>query len=177
MRVRVLLHCALYGRRVHYAVVAPQRNLTVIHILRVMCICWVASGCLPTSPSEEDDFLRNRELWEASRPTTYEFIFQRSSCECLPEWTIAMKIVVNEGQIQSVASLSSGEEISGVTHRAQTIGELFAEIERALDQGAYHVDVTYDRQLGYPTSIFINQDQQHVDDEVSYTARDLRVVD
>lgn len=134
-------------------------------------------ACLPTGPSTRDDFLRNRQRWEERRPAAYEFVFQRSSCECLPERTIPMQVTVREGRIDSVVELQTGEPISAETHGALRIDDLFALIQQAIDQGAYRISVSYDRDLGYPTSIVLDHDAQIADDEIEFSSRELRAVD
>jgi hypothetical protein len=134
------------------------------------------AACLPTAPSGRDELRHNLGRWEARQPAAYEFVFQRSSCECLPEWTVPLRITVREGRITSVVDLSTGEAGSAEAHRAMSIDDLFSTIERAFDQGAYRVSVSYDRELGHPTSVFLDYGREGVDDEVAFSVGDLRAV-
>ena len=42
---------------------------------------------------------------------------------------------------------------------------MFGEIEKALDDGAFSVDATYDPELGYPTEYFIDVEELMADEE------------
>jgi hypothetical protein len=112
---------------------------------------------MPTSPSQEDAYRRNRERWEALRPAAYEFVFQRLLCECLPGWTVPMRVPVREGPVQSIRAVQGDEVIPATPGLALSIEEIFDFIGRSIDQGALEVDVKYDRKLGYPSSTYINE--------------------
>jgi hypothetical protein len=132
------------------------------------------AACLPTSPSEEEAYRRNRERWEALGPAAYEFVFQRSACECLLEWTVPMRVTVREAQIQSIRAVQSDDELPATPGLALSIEEIFDFIGRAIDQGARQVDVKYDRRLGYPSSAYINKGA--VDAQVRLSVTELRAV-
>jgi hypothetical protein len=149
----------------------------MIHAFRVLCLCVLLAGCLPTGPSDWDELRRSQERWQARQPTTYAFVFQRSCGECLPEATVPLLITVHERQIRSVVNQQTGEPVSAEVYQPKRIEDLFAIVEAVLEQGAYRMSVSYDRNLGYPTSIFINYDRQMVDDEIGYSARELHAVD
>jgi hypothetical protein len=135
------------------------------------------AGCLPTGAAiPEAEFAKNRAIWESHAPAAYEFTFRRS-CECLPEQTIPVRVTVRDGQIQSVVSQVSGEPVAPESHRTLEIEGLFTRIGAALDSGAHRVVVTYDPVYGYPASVLIDEHPRSVDDEVYFTATDLRIVD
>lgn len=148
----------------------------MISLVRAVCAGLVLSGCLPTSPSAEDDFRRNRERWDARQPARYEFFLERGACECPAEWTTPLKVEVHDRQIRSVTNLLDGREVSATEHRAPSIDDLFDQIQSALDRGAHSVEVTYDPRLGHPTSVLIDEDPQMVDDQLSLTIRALRAL-
>jgi hypothetical protein len=142
----------------------------------LLCAASLLSACSPTGVSDGDELQRNRERWEALRPASYEFSFQRSSCECLPEWTLPLRVTVEGGEIISVIDLQSGELVSAEATQALTISDLFELVQGALAQDAYQLLVTYDRSLGYPTFIRIDRHPQSVDDEVAISSGEFRAV-
>lgn len=85
-----------------------------------------------------------------------------------------MRVTVRAGDVESVIEVQSGEEVSPATHRPMTIEGIFAEIEDALNARAHAVEVSYDPDLGYPVEVFIDHHETMVDDEIAYTASDLR---
>jgi len=57
--------------------------------------------------------------------------------------------------------------------RYHTIEELFALLARAVAAGAAQIDVEFDTILGYPTSLYIDQDRRIGDDEQWIVASDV----
>lgn len=149
----------------------------MVQRFRALCLGVFLSGCLPTGPSEWDELRRNQERWQAHQPTTYEFVLQRSCGECLPEATVPLLVTVHERRIRSVVKQQTGEPVSAEVSQAKRIEDLFTIVQSALEQRVYRLAVSYDPALGYPASISIDHDRQVVDDEIGYSARELRSVD
>ncbi len=134
-------------------------------------------GCgLLTGPDDQKEFERNLRRWESRGPSKYTFDFHRFGCECPPDFTIPLRITVEDREIQTVVNLRTGVLSAAETHQAMTVDELFLRIARALEQGAVHLSVVYDDELGYPTSISIDHDRKIADDEISYSVSALQVV-
>jgi hypothetical protein len=57
-----------------------------------------------------------------------------------------------------------------------TIDGLFDELQAAIDFPAFSIQAQFDSTFGYPTSIGIDLNGQFFDDEVFYTAGDLRMI-
>jgi hypothetical protein len=106
------------------------------------------------------------QLWADHGPRDYELVIQRSTCECLPEWLVPIRLTVRDGQIHGVVHHETGDTITTPPYHAMTIEGLFAVIEDAINQYAHEVDVRYHGESGYPTSIFIDHHPDHVDDEL-----------
>lgn len=139
------------------------------------CIALALSACMLTGPSEQDELRYNRARWEARRPATYEFVFQRM-CYCLPTETTPKRVTVVKGRISSVVDLQTGEPVTSERSLALSIEDLFVEVESALERGVDRVSVRYHPVLGYPISIHINNHVQVIDEIVTFTAKDVRAV-
>ena len=146
-------------------------------MLRVAIAAAMLAGCSPTGPDEADELRRNQAVWEARGPGRYEVVVQRSSCECLPEWLIPIRLTVNERQVVSVVDDQTRQPIAGDLYHAMSVEELFTLIHDAIQRGAYRVAAAYHPELGYPTSIYIDYDRLAVDEELTLSVRDLLVVD
>jgi hypothetical protein len=142
----------------------------------VLMMVGSVAACIPTGV-EEVNLSSNTGRWAAMRPQHYEFTYQRSGCECLAEWTVPMRVLVHDREIQSVVNIGTGQLIASTVHQAKTIDDLFDLIEEATARDAFRLAVTYDAELGYPTSIFVDFRAEVADDEAFYSARDLRAVD
>jgi hypothetical protein len=146
-------------------------------MLRVSMAAALLAGCSPTGPDEADQLRRNMVLWEARGPAQYEVVIQRSSCECLPEWLLPIRLTVSGQQVLSVVDDQTRQPITDDLYHAMSVDELFALIQDALARSADRVAVTYHPVLGYPTSIFIDYDRAAVDEELTLSVRDLLAVD
>jgi hypothetical protein len=99
-----------------------------------------------------------KALW-ASRPFTNYTYEIRTSCFCPPEVTQWARVEVRNGAVVDVDAVDADPAFPITTLSYWTpIDTLFSDIERALSSGGFssvyaRVDVTYDAQLGFPTSI------------------------
>jgi hypothetical protein len=122
----------------------------------------------PSAPERELNLARRR--WAQQQPHAYTLTVSRS-CECLPEMSGPVVVVVRDGQVESRHYVSSGEPVTSTYAGLFPIVEgLFALIDEALRQDAAKLDVDYDPTLGYPVRIAIDRDATMVDDEVTYNA-------
>ena len=95
-----------------------------------------------------------RMLWEVAGSWSYEYTFQQS-CNCPPEKMQPILIqVVNYENI-----------LEGELGDLPTILDLFDQIQRAIDEKAFDVVVTYDKTYGYPAKIYIDYSEYVTDDE------------
>lgn len=149
----------------------------MIRTRRSLLLTVVLAACSVTGPSDErDDLRRNRERWNAQRILSYEYVLQQS-CFCPPELVRPVRVVVREGQVVSVADAERSTPLSMDRSRTLTVDELFARIQDALDRDAAEVRVQYHPELGYPTSISIDYSRRVIDEELSFTAGELRRVE
>lgn len=155
----------------------PQlRSRCLTLAIAVTALLAGVTSCAITGPSATDEELelaRNRQRWASSNTHDYEFDFRRS-CFCPPEATEQVRIVVRQDAIVSVVRLRDGQPATTSFTVWPRVDELFAEVQRLLEEGPGRLDVSYDPTLGYPRSIVVDVLLMAVDDEYSLTAGNLR---
>jgi hypothetical protein len=109
---------------------------------------------------------RNRNKWNDLELVDYDYSLQ-VSCLCFPGYTSPKIIQVRDSRIVFVAELETGEEASYTDH--DTVDDLFAAIQRAIDNSYSDIDVEYDERLGYPMEVSTNPSIQISDAAVTYT--------
>lgn len=137
----------------------------------------ILSGCSITGTSarttEERELTRNRQRWASAGVHDYEFDFQRT-CFCLPESTNQVRITVRQDAIASVVRVSDGQPAGTSNIVWPRVDELFAEVQKTLEQGAERLEVTYDPTYGYPRSIVVDRELMAVDGGYALTSGNLR---
>jgi hypothetical protein len=99
-----------------------------------------------------------KQLWLARSFTDYTYEI-RTSCFCPPEVSQWARVEVRSGAVVDVNAVDPDPNFPITTLSYwQPIDTLFADIERAIADNGFtsvyaRVDVTYDAQLGFPTSI------------------------
>jgi hypothetical protein len=139
----------------------------------IVTLLAASPACSPTAPDEAVELSVGMARWETVRPAAYELVLERTGCECLPEWLIPVRVTVQGHQVTSVVNEQTGEPVVTEIYHAMSVDELFDVIEDAIVRDADTLEVTYDRQLGYPTSISIDYDRNVADDELLITAHSL----
>ena len=161
----------------------------------LLLLAAVAAGCsgpvkgtgpdvegLLTRGSAQADLDAARAIWAQRKPAVYRFVVRRS-CECLPDATRAMRIQVRRhggapGElVESVTFADDGKPVPEIARPpVLTVDGMLALIERAIDERAARIVVTYDARFGYPRSIAIDWDPQMADEEDSYVLSNLEVI-
>jgi hypothetical protein len=138
---------------------------------------FLASSCGLVEPDGQPDELeRQREQWRSQDIQHYSMEF-RASCFCGAEFTDLVIVDVVDDSIQSVSVKETGLPVQFMPADAWlTVEELFDAVERALENDAHEIEVTYDADLGYPDFIFIDHEEMAIDDEVGYRVLALSVV-
>jgi hypothetical protein len=123
------------------------------------------AGCLFTTDGIDDE----RETWRSQGIADYQVQF-RLICFCAREATEPVILQVRNRALVSVTRVADGAAIdpSQWTGRYYTVDELFVLIEDARERGAAQVRVSYDRALGYPTEVFLDQSAGVADDERTF---------
>ncbi len=139
---------------------------------------FVGNIAFPLDPFEEERraLEENRSKWNKAGISAYAFQFQRI-CFCLDELTRKVTLIVNNNWIQSYRYTSDDTEVdTPYKQYFLSIDQLFTLIEDAMARGVFTLDVSYDPDLGFPTSISIDEIPCAVDDEFAITAAGLQPI-
>lgn len=124
------------------------------------------------------EFTDNRQQWEqiTSDPqASVEYTIQRSTFSPV-DFNRPVNVVEQGGEIVSATFADTGEAVpQNVFDSLDTIDDVFERLENAYENNAATVNVTYDEQFGYPTSVFIDQDERIADEEVGYTISNVAI--
>lgn len=137
-----------------------------------LALACATSGCSdPTGPERELE--ANRELWEAVGPASYVFDYH-VVCYCPPEITRAVMIEVEDDAVVAANYVDTGEPVDPfVPEEFPTVDDLFDEIESALAGDPYSLEAVYDPELGYPTQVFIDFEENIADEEWGFVVSRL----
>ncbi len=125
--------------------------------------------------SEQDERLdrlhASRSVWLDAALPDYEFTWQRMCfCPLLPP----VRVLVDGNAIVRVADAETSAPLPADRHDDfPTIDALFDELEELIRRDPHRLEVTYDPELGYPSSVSVDIDERIADEEFSYTVTDL----
>ena len=136
----------------------------------------VVVSCASSVPQ---DLTASEKLWQNQKLRDYDFTLQRQTFA--PEdWRGPVNIQVRSGAAVSVTYVSSGAAVTeGKFDNADTIDKLFTMLKNAyaskgeFEQKADTINVTYNAQMGYPTTFYIDISQTLADEEQGYTITNL----
>jgi len=132
----------------------------------------LAACSAPTAPSDRDALLQARARWEALGSDSYTFELVRG-CFCVVAGRVTVS--VQHGVVVGAEYLDSRSAVEPVLLTyLPTVPDLFDLIADALDRGAASLLVSYDSSYGFPTRIEVDYSATAADDELSFTASDLR---
>lgn len=142
------------------------------------------AGCpdilgLSDRDEREEALADARARWRSQGPDDYRFEF-RKLCFCHPSAVRLVKVTVQDGAVTDVEVLEevpNHEQYQYPTPTPEqyyTVEGLFAKLEQAIDRDAHEIRVTYHPALGYPTSVFIDYDENAADEEFGWEARSLQ---
>lgn len=120
-----------------------------------------------TTSQAKLDFESNKQKWQNARPQNYSFTLSRSGF--LTEEARRPVDLTVSGNTVTNATFADGTTGDVPDFNQLSIDDLFGNIEKALDNNAAEVRVTYNAETGIPESIFIDQDRRLADEEVSLT--------
>ncbi|WP_026817996.1 DUF6174 domain-containing protein [Arthrobacter castelli] len=126
-----------------------------------------ATGCSSVEVDARQAAMNQaRELWKTESPEDYRFTWQFS----IMAGQTRTVVTVHDGKatIGEPAGLRSRNELfltrSG---RSGTMEDVFKILEHELAE-AHAVEVRYNSELGYPESVFVNDDPNMVDEESTF---------
>lgn len=134
-------------------------------------MAFVSLACSDLGPARSDlghDLTVNRARWEAVGLETYVYDVQRS-CFCPVEAVGPVRVRVENGAIVSRTYPQTGDTVrTAFADVFPTIDGLFDVLERAIEQDAADIQVTWDPDTGVPLSFFIDYIANAVDEEQGY---------
>ncbi len=114
-----------------------------------------------------------RELWTVQRIEDYQLTLSRS-CFCAPEGAGLVVLDVLEGQPVQWRYFLSGDPVASEWRGVfLSVDELFDFLEDAVDRSADAIDVTFDPELGLPTSVRVDYRAGLADEEIGYEVEKL----
>ncbi len=138
-------------------------------------LAWAALSCSDLSPEAADlrrDLAANRARWEALGLETYVYEVEHS-CFCPVEAIGPVRVQVENGSVTSRTYPQSGDSVAATFSDVfPTVDGLFDVLQRAIDQNAADVQVTWDPDTGVPLHFSIDYIANAVDEEEGY-----RIVD
>ena len=149
-------------------------------LLRGLATCLILMSCLvletpacSESAQAQQQLNDNHSKWTAKNVKDYQFTFSWG-CFCPPEHNKPVIISVRNGVLAGIkyADGSGAVDKSKYTNY-RTIEGLFEFIQDAINRKAYRITVSYDANLGYPTTASIDYDQRIADEEKSFKAEGL----
>ncbi|UCD09321.1 MAG: hypothetical protein JSU79_01370 [Dehalococcoidales bacterium] len=142
----------------------------------VLLTLLAAISCASSVPRELTD---KEKLWKDQELEDYDFTLERQ-CFCPEDWRGPVNIEVRDGTAVSVTYQSDGSVVTeGKFDEVDTIDKLFTLLNNAyagkgdFEQKADSVDVTYDEQMGFPATLYIDVSQLMADEEQGYTVTNL----
>lgn len=142
----------------------PLTRLTFTPLLLSACI--VFSG-----PGDQDQDVRDlvaaRARWNSNGVSNY-VVTARTLCFCVLGGQ-PVRVSVRNGAVTSVVVIATGQPVdAALTSVYRPIESLFDVLEDAVQRRAHRIEVTYDKQYGYPTRFFIDYLENAADEEFGY---------
>jgi major membrane immunogen (membrane-anchored lipoprotein) len=152
-----------------------QLSRFLVPVLALLTM-FVAISCASSVPQE---LTAGEKLWKDRGLKNYDFTIERQ-CFCPEEWRGPVNIQVRDGAAVSVTYVSDGTAVTeGKFDNADTIDKLFTMLKNAyagkgdFEQKADTIDVTYNAQMGYPETFWIDVSQLMADEEQGYVVTNL----
>ncbi len=137
---------------------------TLLFPILILALALVLSACGPKS-----ELATNRDLWDSQGINHYRFNLS-IGCFCAFRDLMPLTIEVQDGKIVNMTDVNGkpvAADFDETFNKAGTVEGLFAIVENALTT-ADRVDVKYEADRGFPTSIYVDQIKDAADDEISY---------
>lgn len=140
------------------------RPLAAVGLALVLAGCVNAFGL--DSERERDRLDRSWSRWDRARIFDYDYVVERS-CYCGFEITEPVRVVVRNGRVVDRYYVRSGFGVDPYYWSIfPSIDGLFSEVADAI-RTAHDLEVSYDRDFGFPVRVGIDYQRNAVDDEVS----------
>ncbi|MFZ8200254.1 DUF6174 domain-containing protein [Alteromonas portus] len=145
---------------------------TILRIAATVSATALLLGCGGSDSNDTlDDLNANRAKWENGNIDNYQFEYQ-VSCFCTEETILPRLVLVEDGQVTSQTIIEGNTALPLDDATTESIDSLFQLI--ALEESrAESLSVKYDPELGYPTEIKVDINEQIADDEYTLTISNL----
>ena len=122
-----------------------------------------ALGSKIDSPCQ--DLQANQQKWQQANIDSYSFTLQQGGFRTLDALR-PVNIEVSNGKVVSAVYADNGQPLpADMDFNRLTVDDLFKQIDEAISNGAEKVQVEYDPQFGFPTSIYIDRSSMIADEE------------
>ena len=150
----------------------PKNLLPIIAALFVMLFLWVSTVPILSwyeYSGHEEELRDATDRWERSGVSSYRYRYQIDSYMASPV-TDPVIVEISDKQLRSVRSVMTGKfvELAESPNVPLTIEDLYNTIAVAIATRPYAIEIAYDFELGFPTSISIDYNEL-THDEVSYS--------
>lgn len=121
------------------------------------------------------ELLGGRALWQREGAADYAYTVRRV-CFCGPEVAGPVRVEVRGGHTVSVATPGGQSLAMGAFDRLDTVEELFATVEEAIERDPHHLMAGYDPARGHPVSLYVDYDGRTVDEENGFEVTGFTVL-
>ncbi len=131
-----------------------------------------------TDLAEVEQTLSQMEAtWQAQGQADYRFQF-RWECFCLPGYREPVWVTVRVNEIESVRAVEPNPDVTlPDVSEYRTVPGLFDLIRDAIERDAYRIEVEYDEAMGYPTSAYIDYEENVVDEERGFHVSEFEILE
>ena len=144
------------------------RNRLSHAFVAAACLVAITSSVFARPDDAQKRLTENRRKWAEKAIKSYQYEFERI-CFCPPAVTKRVKLTVRDGAVENVQQADTGEAVDKSKYELYlTVEGLFDYIQAAIDKKAHSVNVAYDPELGYPTSVDVDYIEHAVDDEIRF---------
>lgn len=123
----------------------------------------------------KEDQLSEKDLWYSLNFENYEMI-QQISCFCFPyEFNLPKSIKVENDEIVLIDGKDPKETVGYESF--YSINSLFYFIESKLKENPEIYEINYNKEYGYPESIYFDMSKMIADEEIGYYISGLKIID
>jgi hypothetical protein len=133
----------------------------LLPLLIALCGCDSITG-----PDPGEQLVDARKKWLREGPSSYVITIHRSCGECPPGSIGPVDVWVDHGTVVQRTYVADGKPVASAEQLLfPPVIELFLVVQGLQQTKPYKLDVKYDSELGFPTSITVDLDKKTVDDE------------
>lgn len=142
-----------------------HRQASGVLILTVLLT--LATGCHGSSPAQADT-QQAHARWDANAPQHYRYTWHKRAMIGVSR----IIVEVRDGKIVKTTPLQDDLKVMA-TGGPPTVEAVFTEL-RTAQTNAAQVVVSYDHDLGYPLSVWVDVSTRSIDDEYEFGVQDLQ---